>query len=121
MKGFLYIVTSVPGEKLASHISERLIGDGLAMCTQVYGPVESVFRWKGKTERRREWICSAKARASRYPEIEDAIRSMHPDKVPEIISFKVESGFPKYMEWLSSATGAGGRMDDIHHRRNVKK
>lgn len=120
MDEFLYIITSVPEKKLAVRISDRIVEKGLAMCAQVYGPVESVFYWNGKRERRREWICSAKAEASLYSEVEKEIRKMHPDKVPEIISFRIKMGLPEYMEWLSLANGQR-RANDIHNRRDVKK
>jgi len=44
-----------------------------------------------------------KLEAKRYADFEAKLRSLHPYEVPEIISIKVESGLPDYLQWVAES------------------
>jgi periplasmic divalent cation tolerance protein len=69
----------------------------LAECT-------SVYRWKNAVEDAREVPVLIKTRASRYAEIEAAIRGLHPYELPEIIAVPVVRGFEDYLRWIADET-----------------
>ena len=103
MSGYVQILTTVPNKKIAEKIARMLVEKRLAACVQIIGPIASVYRWKGKSERAREYLLIAKTRSSLYPKIEKAIRALHSYKVPEIIAVPITRGLPPYLRWLDEA------------------
>jgi periplasmic divalent cation tolerance protein len=101
MAEYLQVLTTVGSEDEAERISSELVERRLAACVQTIGPISSRYRWQGKIEEAREWICLAKTEASRYPEVEAAIRELHSYDEPEIVATAIASGSSGYLEWLS--------------------
>jgi periplasmic divalent cation tolerance protein len=100
MTGFIQVFTTVERQEDAERIARALVEGRLAACVQVLGPVTSIYRWQGAIETGREWLCLIKSRAGLYPQIEEAIRGIHPYQVPEILAVPVAAGSPSYLEWL---------------------
>ena len=71
---------------------------------QVTGPITSTYRWQGKIETAEEWQCWAKSRRDLYPQIEQAIRRLHPYQVPEILAMPILAGSADYLAWLEAET-----------------
>ena len=105
MAEYLQVLTTVGSEDEAERISSELVERRLAACVQTIGPISSRYRWPGKIEEAREWICLAKTEASRYPEIEAAIRELHSYDEPEIVATAIVAGSGGYLEWLSASVG----------------
>lgn len=101
---YIVVLTTTEKKKDAERIAENLVEKKLAACVQVLGPINSVYRWKGKVEKAEEWLCLIKSRKSLYPEIEQAIKLMHPYEVPEIIALPVSEGSADYLSWLGKET-----------------
>ena len=107
-----------------------LVERRLAACVQIVGPIRSTYRWKEQIETTQEWQCVAKTRRELYERVEEAVKSLHPYEVPEILavpivaasdteavgsilgsprkSFKVASryarGFPTSRQWPVTTT-----------------
>jgi periplasmic divalent cation tolerance protein len=45
-----------------------------------------------------------KTTAAAYPELERAIRELHPYELPEIVAVPVCSGLPEYLDWVATQT-----------------
>jgi periplasmic divalent cation tolerance protein len=103
MPDYIQVQTSAGSEQEAERISTALVERRLAACVQVSGPVSSRYRWQGKVEHEREWLCLAKTEAGRYDEIEAAIRELHSYEEPEIVATPIVAGSRGYLEWLSRA------------------
>ena len=99
------MLTTVGSEEDAERISVALVERRLAACVQVAGPIASRYRWQGEVETAREWQCLAKTEAGRYPEVEAAIRELHPYDEPEIIATPIVAGSAGYLAWLSESLG----------------
>lgn len=67
--------------------------------------VESIYRWEGKVERAGEVLAVIKT--TRYPELEAALKELHPYEVPEILALPVAAGLAGYLAWLGESCGAG--------------
>jgi len=100
---YLQVLTAVASESEAERISVALIERRLAACVQVAGPIASRYRWQGKVEQAREWLCLAKTEASRYPELEAAIRELHSYEEPEIVATPIVAGSVGYLEWIGES------------------
>lgn len=107
MTDYLQVLTTAGSEQEAERISAALVERRLAACVQVVGPVSSRYRWQGKVEHEREWLCLAKTEASRYDEVEAAIRELHSYEEPEIVATAIVAGGEGYLRWLSDNLGDG--------------
>jgi periplasmic divalent cation tolerance protein len=105
MTDLLLVLTTTPSRAEAERIADRLVEEGLAACVQVAGPIWSVYRWEGKLERSEEWRCQAKCLRECYPQVEAAIRTLHPYQVPEIVAVPVAGGYEAYLTWLRQESG----------------
>jgi periplasmic divalent cation tolerance protein len=100
---FVQVLTSTGSEEEARRISEALVERRLAACVQVAGPIVSRYRWQGEVEEAREWQCLAKTEASRYPEVEAAIRELHSYEEPEIVATPIVAGSAGYLAWIGES------------------
>lgn len=102
--GYCQVTTTIDSRQAAVELADRLIAERLAACVQISGPITSVYRWHGDTERAEEWLVTAKTTRDRYPEVERAIRAGHPYDLPEVLCVPVLSGSPEYLAWISAGT-----------------
>jgi periplasmic divalent cation tolerance protein len=104
MSGILIVHTTCPDVASAARIAAHLVESRLAACVQQSGPVTSVYCWQGALESAAEVALSIKTTCSRYPEVEAAIRSLHPYELPEILATEVSLGFGPYLRWVEQET-----------------
>jgi periplasmic divalent cation tolerance protein len=102
MTDFIQVMTTVAKRDDAEDIARKLVGERLAACVQVIGPVQSTYWWEGRLETGEEWLCLAKSRLDLYPSVEQAIRAIHPYQVPEILAVPVVAGFEGYLAWMQA-------------------
>ena len=101
MSEYVQIITTTNSRESANQIAEKLVGEKLAACAQVSGPITSVYQWKGKIERDEEFYCVIKTRKDLYPEVEKTIKAVHSYEVPEIIALPILEGSPAYLDWIT--------------------
>jgi len=86
----------------ARRIASKVVRKRLAACaTIILGPVQSVYRWKGKVETAREQLLLIKTVEKRLPALEVQIKSLHSYDVPEILALPALWGSADYLKWLS--------------------
>jgi len=102
METFIQVTTTTETKADAERIARSVVEARLAACVQIVGPIESIYRWKGRVETAGEWLCLIKSREDRYGAIEKAIRSLHPYETPEIIAVPITAGSREYFDWLRS-------------------
>ena len=102
--GALLVFTNAPDRATAERIAEALVEKRLAACVNVLAGCTSVYRWQGAVERADEIPVLIKTRAARYPEVERAIRQLHPYELPELIAVPIVRGLPDYLEWVAEET-----------------
>jgi periplasmic divalent cation tolerance protein len=102
MPEIIQIVTTTDRKELAERIGQTLVHRRLAACTQIVGPILSIYRWQGEIESAAEWQCWIKTSRERYMAVEHAIRELHTYAVPEILAIPVVAGNPVYLQWLEA-------------------
>jgi periplasmic divalent cation tolerance protein len=100
MSRYLLVLTTIGSETEAARLGRSLVEKGLVACVNDVGPVRSVFTWEGKLEEATERLLLMKTRSDRYPELEAAIKELHPYEVPEIIAIPIEAGSKAYLSWI---------------------
>jgi len=104
MTNFIQVTTAIDAENGARQIADTLVSRHLAACVHIAGPITSVYRWQGKMETAREWVCVAKTRQELYDAVEAAIREVHPYDEPEILATPILAGSRSYLEWIAAET-----------------
>jgi len=100
MNKCVQITVAVKNKREAEKISVMLIRNKLAACVQVLGPVKSVYTWKGKIKKTKEYLCFIKADKKKADKIVKEIKRMHSYKVPEVIVTPIIGGNPDYLRWV---------------------
>jgi periplasmic divalent cation tolerance protein len=91
---------TIPDAETARRIAKEIVDLRLAACANILPHVHSIYQWQGKLEAADEVLTIFKLAASRYPEFEAKLRSLHPYEVPEIIACKIDNALPEYFRWL---------------------
>ena len=104
----LLVISSLPDHAAAQQLARTLIERRLAACVSVLAPCNSVYRWRGAVEEAAEVPVLIKTTASRYAELESALRALHPYELPEIIAVSVLCGLPAYLDWVAGETAVPG-------------
>ena len=98
------VLTNLPDSESAFNLAREVVHLRLAACANVLGPATSFYRWEGREEEAPEVPVLMKTTAARYPELELAIKRLHPYSVPEIVAWTVERGLPEYLAWVEQET-----------------
>ena len=88
----------------ADRIAEALVGERLAACVNLVGPVRSVYRWDGAITKDAELLAIIKTTAARRDALAARLRELHPYQVPELIELAVTGGLPAYLDWVRAET-----------------
>lgn len=97
---FVQISFTTETQDQARDIAAGLVEARLAACVQIAGPIESHYWWEGRIQRDEEWLATVKTRASRFADVERAIRARHPYETPEILATPILEGSSDYLKWL---------------------
>jgi len=100
----ILVVTNLPDSESAFNIARHLVQLRLAACVNVLPAVASFYEWEGRLEQAQEHTLVVKTVATRYGEVERAIRERHPYSLPEIIAVDVAAGLPDYLAWVESGS-----------------
>jgi periplasmic divalent cation tolerance protein len=100
----IQVFTTTETRGAAEKIAKTLIERRLAACAQIFGPLSSIYWWKGKLENAEEWGCLFKSTHVLYHELEDELRQMHPYENPEIIVMPIVGGSKTYLDWIRGET-----------------
>ena len=95
------VLVTCPSVALARRIARAVVEKRLAACVNVMlSAVESVYTWKGKVERAREYLLVMKTTAKRLAELENEVKRLHSYDVPEFIALPITEGSKKYLSWM---------------------
>ena len=100
MSKYIQIVTTTESKEGADRIAKELVKKRLVACSQIIGPIQSTYWWKGEIESSEEWVCLMKSREDLFQKIETAIKDIHTYEVPEIIAIPILTGHQPYLRWM---------------------
>ena len=101
MDGIVVLIT-VPTEEEAHAIANVVLGERLAACANVVGPVSSSFLWKGVIENAAEYLLVIKTKRDRFSALTSTVQSVHSYEVPEIIGLPIVVGEKTYLSWIDA-------------------
>jgi periplasmic divalent cation tolerance protein len=94
------VFVTVPSRDEGERLAEALVGEQLAACVNIIGPIRSIYRWQGEVCRDDEHLLLIKTTRPCYAALEARVQALHPYDVPEIIAVPVEAGSAAYLEWI---------------------
>lgn len=100
MTDFIQVTTAVDNAEDAQTIASAVVGQRLAACVQVIGPIQSTYWWDGDVQVSEEWLCLIKTRADLFDQLSAVIHQVHPYDVPELIATPISAGSKSYLDWL---------------------
>lgn len=93
-----------PDEETASTLADQIVGERLAACANIYPPISSRYRWKGKMEHAREIPLLFKTRHSLFKSLAERVAAIHPYETPSIIGQEVQRVHASYRAWIVDET-----------------
>ena len=100
--GVIYITTE--NEEEAARIGKKLVEEKLIACVNIIRDVRSIYREGEKILDEPEAAMICKTRADLEDEVIKRVRELHSYEVPEIVSLKIEKGWPDYLKWIDQST-----------------
>ncbi|GIW66991.1 MAG: divalent-cation tolerance protein CutA [Candidatus Parcubacteria bacterium] len=94
---FVYITN--PNKKTALKIANELLKQRLIGCANIF-PIESLYWWKGKIVKDKEYVLIAKTLEKNYKKVKEIVEKIHPYSVPCILKIKIDKVNEKYLKWL---------------------
>lgn len=99
MEQYIQVITTVDKKETAEKIAGELLHRQLVACVQIL-PCQSMYRWQGKIENDGEYLCIMKSSRALFPELEQAVKDVHPYEVPEILAADIVAGSRDYLDWM---------------------
>lgn len=96
-----YVTT--PNEESAKKIARALISNKLAACVNIIPTIQSIYEWEGRINEDLECLLMIKTTTENVPELTTYVRENHPYSVAEVISVKIDSGNPPYLDWIAKS------------------
>lgn len=93
---FIYITNS--SKKEAQKIAKHLLRGKLIACANIF-PIESIYRWEGKIENKKEYILIVKTIKDKYERVKTEVEKIHSYDIPCIIKIPIEAN-KSYFEWI---------------------
>ncbi|MGB9576904.1 MAG: divalent-cation tolerance protein CutA [Candidatus Micrarchaeia archaeon] len=96
------LLVTCKNEGEARKIALATVSGRLAACVN-YWPVKSIYRWRGKVFREREWMLSLKTTTKKAAALNKKIRALHSYELPAIIVLSGRAS--KQVEhWIAEST-----------------
>ena len=87
---YIFVVITTPDKEEAVKIVRSLLKERLIACSNILGPVSSLFWWQGKIEEENEFLVFMKSRKSLFERISKRVTELHSYDLPEIILYARE-------------------------------
>ena len=101
MTDALVVLVTVPSRDDGERIAEAVVGESLAACVNIVGPIRSIYRWQGELARDDEHLLLIKTTRAGYAALESRVLALHSYENPECIALPVERGAAAYLEWVT--------------------
>ena len=101
---YVVVLVTCGSRAEAQRIGREIVSRRLAACANLLEiPVQSVYRWKGKVEKAREFLLLIKTSMRRLPALQAEVQRLHSYDVPEFIALPIVAASPKYLRWLAES------------------
>ena len=106
---FVAVLVTVGSLAEGEKIAESLVGERLAACVNVIGPIRSIYTWEGSLRREEEHLLVIKTRVGSFERLEARVRALHSYSTPEILALPISAGSEPYLDWIARSVGGAAR------------
>ena len=103
-KDILIVIVTTPTKEEAEKISDTVVRARQAACATIIPLVHSTYWWDGKVMNDQETMIFLKTTGGKFQSLQDTIKNIHTNQVPEIIAIPVTNGLPQYIDWVLNET-----------------
>lgn len=100
------IYVTAPNREAAMALARTLVGERLAACANVLGPITSMYWWDGKLNEDDEVALVLKTRAELVDALTARVRALHPYDCPCVVALPIDGGNPAFLAWIAAETKA---------------
>jgi periplasmic divalent cation tolerance protein len=101
------VLTTVGSKAAAEQLAQQLVERRLAACVNIVGPIQSIYRWKGKVDNDQEYMLLIKTTGEHAPRLQAVFKDLHPYELPECVQLPLAGGSEEYLAWLAGEVEAG--------------
>jgi len=101
---FAGVYTTIDDIKDARKIAHALVEEQICACVNIFGGVESIYKWMGKIETSQEIVLLAKTTEENVKKAINRIKELHNYEVPDIIVFPIVGGSKDYLDYITRET-----------------
>jgi periplasmic divalent cation tolerance protein len=94
------VLATASNPEEAERLGRILVEEQLAACATLIPSVRSIYRWQGAVENAQETLLLLKTGVEQLPALQARLAALHCYETLEFLVLPVESGSPKYLDWL---------------------
>lgn len=98
----LIVLTTMPDEREAEDLAEKIVAEKLAACVQILPPMKSVYFWDGAIQTESEHLLLIKTLPEKFDALEKFIGANHTYETPEIVALKAADVSANYFDWIKN-------------------
>ena len=98
------IYCTVPNEFNANLIATTLVEDNLAACVNIIPAITSIYKWYYIPKHDSELLLMIKTQEEKFKQVEEKIKELHENTLPEIIAVPIVQGSEEYQNWIVKGT-----------------
>ncbi|HTH16254.1 MAG TPA: divalent-cation tolerance protein CutA [Magnetospirillum sp.] len=99
------VYVTAPSHEEALRLAHLAVGERLAACANVLGPITSVYWWDGKVNQEPEVAMVLKTRAGQAEALVARLKAAHPYDCPCVVVLPIAAGNPDFLGWIRTETG----------------
>jgi periplasmic divalent cation tolerance protein len=104
---YVVVLVTCGSRAEAERIARRIVSRRHAACANLLEtPVHSLYRWKGKVERAREFLLLIKTSARHLPALQAEVERLHSYDIPEFVALPIVAGSRAYLRWLAECVAS---------------
>ena len=100
-------IVTTPDMEVARELARIVLEKRLAACANLLSGLESHYWWEEELCCEKEILLILKTTTENIPKLEAHVLKAHPYDTPEFVSWIIDSGSKKYLDWISSNTAIG--------------
>ena len=103
MEKFTFVYLVAKNKREAEKIARILVSEKLGACCNIF-KIDSIYRWKGKIEKSKEYGIFIKTKKILVEEIIKRVKKIHSYQIPCIVSFDIKKGNKDFLNWIEKTT-----------------
>ena len=89
-----------PDRETALQFAREIVGQRLAACANILGPMQSVYHWQGVMQEDEEIVVLFKTTKEQFPALDEYVSKTHPYDCPCLVQLPITDGHKPFLRWI---------------------